>query len=94
MLGPYRHIPGELHADRQARIARERQAITEANRKAANLRRRLEAGEGRYVFVDRPRCPECQSVNLKPYRTTTDGETISRHEACQTCGTKFILVLE
>jgi hypothetical protein len=60
------------------------------------IRRKLpKEGEGnRYVFVPVARCPACDSTDLQTYRSTRDGETISRHTKCRTCEQRFIVVAE
>ena len=48
-----------------------------------------------YVFVERPRCPACGSVDLHPYKTVQqgDGSTL-RYVRCKSCGEKAFLVIE
>jgi hypothetical protein len=48
-----------------------------------------------YVFVPKPRCPECGSARLTAYRTTqnSDGTTM-RHVVCLECYAKCRVVLE
>jgi transposase-like protein len=51
--------------------------------------------EDRYLYVARPRCPECASPKLKAYRSMDNGDgSISRYVRCEQCGRKLILVLE
>lgn len=52
--------------------------------------------EPRYVFVQRPRCPSCGSVDLKTQRSLpeqSDGSK-ARCVKCRTCGENFIVVHE
>ena len=51
---------------------------------------------GRYVFVERPRCPKCGSTVLKTRhsrREFGDG-SITRDTVCRTCGATFFVVVE
>ena len=51
--------------------------------------------EPRYVYVERPRCPECQSVQILAYKTIDGGDgSLSRYTLCRSCHAKFILVME
>jgi DNA-directed RNA polymerase subunit RPC12/RpoP len=51
--------------------------------------------ERRYLFVRVPRCPECNSPDLKPYKTIRQGDhTTSRYLRCLDCGQKIIGVYE
>jgi len=53
------------------------------------------AAEARYVYVERPRCPECQSVRILAYKTIDQGDgSLTRYTCCRDCQAKFILVLE
>lgn len=61
-----------------------------------------EDAPGRYVFAERPRCPDCGSGNLKTTKTSreqSDGadprdDTLTRFSLCRQCGRRFILVLD
>ncbi len=50
----------------------------------------------RYVFIERPRCPECGSTHLRTIRSKSDkndGST-SRRTVCKACGHKFFVIVE
>jgi ferredoxin-like protein FixX len=48
-----------------------------------------------YVFIERARCPECGSCNLRTYHSAPQGDgSVLRHTACRECGTKFRVVAE
>jgi hypothetical protein len=48
-----------------------------------------------YLFVRLPRCPECESVELKVYRTIANGDgSRTRYVKCAECGENAILVVE
>ena len=49
----------------------------------------------RYIFHSRPRCPACESPNLKTLRSTSqsDGST-TRRTLCRQCGHRFFIILE
>jgi DNA-directed RNA polymerase subunit M/transcription elongation factor TFIIS len=52
-------------------------------------------GATRYVFVARPRCPRCHSVDLKVYKTIDNGDdSLTRYTTCRSCGNKFLVVAE
>jgi hypothetical protein len=55
------------------------------------------AGESlRYVFVTRPRCPQCGSSNLKTQKTRpkeTD-DSVTRETVCKDCQWWFLVVVE
>jgi len=48
-----------------------------------------------YLFIERPRCPNCGSLKLRTYRTSRHGDdSLTRHAACADCGQKVLIVLE
>lgn len=92
-------LPGEKPWETSQRLYHERRKREERAARAAKLRRRIAEGDGRYVFVERVRCPECKSLDLEKYRTTRDGEVIYHHTRCNGCKangrkTTFIAVNE
>lgn len=49
----------------------------------------------RYVFLERPRCPECEGTNLETIRSQLqEDESRKRTIRCRVCGTRFFLILE
>jgi len=49
----------------------------------------------RYLYVQRPRCPECGGVKLLAYRTSQNGDgSLTRYARCGDCHTRLILILE
>src|SRR5689334_15756928 len=50
----------------------------------------------RYVYVTVPACPECESIELRTYRTNAPDERgcRSRYVRCRACGARFIVVSE
>jgi DNA-directed RNA polymerase subunit M/transcription elongation factor TFIIS len=49
----------------------------------------------RYVYTQRPRCPECGSVRLLTYATKKNGDSsLTRYAKCAECGAKVVLVVE
>ena len=49
----------------------------------------------RYVYIARPRCPVCESVEVRPYKTIKNGDgTKGRYTRCLSCGARFIVVVE
>jgi DNA-directed RNA polymerase subunit M/transcription elongation factor TFIIS len=53
------------------------------------------AERDRYVFVERPRCPICNSAKLRTVRTERHGdESVTRHTRCCDCRAKFFVVVE
>ncbi len=53
------------------------------------------ARRDRYVFIERARCPFCDSLRLRTYRTSRHGdESVTRHTECRDCGQKFFVILE
>lgn len=47
------------------------------------------------VVVPRPRCPNCQSYDLKTQRSVKDSDGSStRDTRCRRCRTRFILIVE
>ncbi|MEX0884984.1 MAG: hypothetical protein WD009_00965 [Phycisphaeraceae bacterium] len=47
------------------------------------------------IFVERPRCPWCESVALKVRRTVRQGDdSILRFVTCRRCEKKFKIVCE
>lgn len=49
----------------------------------------------RYVYHQRPRCPQCGSPALRTYKTLQNGDTsLTRYTVCTRCGHRFILVIE
>ena len=51
-------------------------------------------GRRRYLYVRVPRCPQCDSTRLKPYKTITQGSSTTRYLRCLDCGQKIIGVYE
>ena len=51
---------------------------------------------GRYVFVTRPRCPECNSAELRAYKTikSEDGLVVTRYTLCLKCRHRFLTISE
>lgn len=48
-----------------------------------------------YVFVQRTRCPVCESVNVKTVRSEQNGDdTVTRRSRCRDCGHRFKTVVE
>ena len=48
-----------------------------------------------YAYFPRPRCPLCNSPDLKIYKTVDNGDgSIVRYSKCRSCGEKFKLILE
>ena len=49
----------------------------------------------RYIFLERPRCPVCDSCDLQTLRSQrqSDGST-KRRTQCKTCRHKFFIILE
>lgn len=49
----------------------------------------------RYIFVVRPRCPVCESPDLKTLRSakSLDG-SVSRRTVCVGCGHRFFVIVE
>jgi len=69
----------------------DREAECEARRERENLTARSDA---RYVFSVLPRCPQCNGTHHRSYRSIDQGDgSRTRWTKCQTCGTKFILIL-
>lgn len=49
----------------------------------------------RYVFLERPRCPECESTSLQTIRSQLqEDDSRKRTIRCRVCGTRFFLILE
>lgn len=51
----------------------------------------------RYCFVDVPRCPSCDSRELKYYKTITHPEpdwSVTRYARCGDCEHKFLVILQ
>jgi len=49
----------------------------------------------RYVFIDRPRCPQCYSDSLKTKHSEGQGDgSVKRDTECRDCGWQFFVVLE
>lgn len=49
----------------------------------------------RYLFLERPRCPECGSTRLRTYRSVEQEDgTRLRYSECLTCGCRLRIVLE
>ena len=47
----------------------------------------------RYVFVERPRCPVCESSDLQTTRTERSGDdSLTHRKTCRNCGHKFFCV--
>ncbi len=57
---------------------------------------RLETRKGpRYVYVQRPRCPDCGGVKLLAYRTSKNGDgSLTRYVRCADCQARVILIVE
>lgn len=49
----------------------------------------------RYVYLTRPRCPECGGVRLLAYATRSNGDgSRTRYAKCGDCGARVVLVVE
>jgi DNA-directed RNA polymerase subunit M/transcription elongation factor TFIIS len=49
----------------------------------------------KYVYVTRPKCPDCGSVKLRAYKTIPNGDlTLTRYCKCGECQARLILVVE
>jgi DNA-directed RNA polymerase subunit RPC12/RpoP len=49
----------------------------------------------RYLYIRVPRCPECDSPELKPYKTIHHNDhTTTRYLRCLACGLRVIGVYE
>jgi len=49
----------------------------------------------RYVYIERPRCPKCGSIDLQTIRSRNQGDgTIERRTQCRGCFHKFFVVVE
>lgn len=48
----------------------------------------------RYVFLQRPRCPVCESAELKTLRTNQVDGVTSRRTECRECRHKFFVIVE
>lgn len=47
------------------------------------------------VFIDRARCPACDSTQLKTLRSAAGGDgSVTRRTICLNCETRFDLVVE
>ena len=48
-----------------------------------------------YVYVRRPRCPDCGGVRLLAYRSVKQGDgTVTRYVRCSGCGRRVVLIIE
>lgn len=48
-----------------------------------------------YVFVLRPRCPGCNSVELRIYKSISqDDGSVLRYVFCRECGRRFKVIAE
>ena len=49
----------------------------------------------RYVFVERPRCPVCGSIDLQTVRTERQvDETKIQRKKCRRCAHRFLVIWE
>jgi DNA-directed RNA polymerase subunit M/transcription elongation factor TFIIS len=48
----------------------------------------------RYVYVPRPRCPVCDSAELKTLRSSTADGCTTRRTKCLDCGHRFFLIID
>jgi len=49
----------------------------------------------RYVFIDRPRCPACDSTDLQTIRSQDQHDgTTARRTTCKACGHRFFVIVE
>jgi len=56
---------------------------------------KVDRPEARYIYFQRPRCPDCGSVKLLAYRSTDNGDgSVTRYVRCADCGARFVLVVE
>jgi transposase-like protein len=47
------------------------------------------------VFIERARCPSCESANIETLRTYQNGDdTVTRRTRCRSCGKRFLVVVE
>lgn len=47
------------------------------------------------VYVERPRCPYCDSVDLATKRTRSEADgSASRSTHCRDCGKRFLVIVE
>jgi len=47
------------------------------------------------VFLEKPRCPSCNSADLQTKRSAKNGDaSTSRNTTCRACGLKFVIVIE
>lgn len=53
-------------------------------------------GPPQYLYVTRPRCPECGKVEtLLAYRTVDNGDgSKTRYARCRSCRVRVVMVLE
>ena len=56
--------------------------------------RPAERPEPQYVFLERPRCPECGGTDLKTLRSIRTDDAQRRTTVCRDCGTRFFIVVE
>jgi len=48
-----------------------------------------------YVHYQRPRCPRCDSLRLRSYRSTPNGDgSVTRHSRCRDCGARLLIVAD
>ena len=49
----------------------------------------------RYVYIERPRCPLCDSVSLKTVHSEDQNDgSVKRDTRCRDCGHRFFVVVE
>lgn len=81
----------DQRAEREARQQAERRAERERERFAEQAA----SDDDRFVFATLPKCPSCGGVRHKSYRSIDQGDgSRMKWTTCQTCGEKFILILE
>jgi hypothetical protein len=53
------------------------------------------AEPSRYVYIEKAKCPECGSVDVKTTRSTDQGDgSISRRTVCKSSGYHFFVIVE
>ena len=49
----------------------------------------------RYVYVTRPRCPQCQGILLKVYKSRSDPDgPLVRYTRCRECDHRFVVIVD
>lgn len=68
----------------------------EATAEAMNTQQQYSDGDYlRYVFIPRPRCPACESMDLKTLRSVDQGDgTRRKRTKCNECNHTFDVILD